>query len=82
MALQPFGPWTLFQFLNPIRSRYGPLDEASALCNTVTYTQNKCTHTSMPKLGFELTTPVFERWKTVHALDRATTVIDIQILLV
>jgi hypothetical protein len=29
----------------------------------------------MPRVGFEPTTPVFEREKTVHALDRATTVI-------
>jgi hypothetical protein len=30
----------------------------------------------MPRVGFELTTPVFERAKTVHALDRAAPVID------
>jgi hypothetical protein len=30
----------------------------------------------MPRVGYEPTTPVFEREKTVHALDRATTVID------
>jgi hypothetical protein len=29
----------------------------------------------MPRLGFEHMTPVFERAKTVHALDRAATVI-------
>jgi hypothetical protein len=29
----------------------------------------------MPQGEFELTTPVFERAKTVHALDYATTVI-------
>jgi hypothetical protein len=28
----------------------------------------------MPRLGFEPMTPVFERTKTVHALDRAATV--------
>jgi hypothetical protein len=27
----------------------------------------------MPRLGFEPTTPVFERAKIVHALDRAAT---------
>jgi hypothetical protein len=26
MALQPFGPCPLFQFLNPLHSRYGSLD--------------------------------------------------------
>jgi hypothetical protein len=30
----------------------------------------------MPGMGFELTIPVFEQAKTVHALDRAATVID------
>jgi hypothetical protein len=29
----------------------------------------------MPPVGFETTIPVFERAKTVHALDRAATVI-------
>jgi hypothetical protein len=29
----------------------------------------------MPRVGFEPTIPVFERTKTVHTLDRATTVI-------
>jgi hypothetical protein len=33
------------------------------------------TQTSMPRLGFEPTIPVFERAKRVHALDRAATVI-------
>jgi hypothetical protein len=31
----------------------------------------------MPPLGFETTTPAFEWAKTVHALDRATTVIGV-----
>jgi hypothetical protein len=30
---------------------------------------------SIPRLGFEPTTPVFEREKTVHALELAATVI-------
>jgi hypothetical protein len=38
-------------------------------------TQNKCTQTSMPQMGFEPTVPMFERAKTVHALDRADIVI-------
>jgi hypothetical protein len=29
----------------------------------------------MPRVGLESTTPVFERAKTVHALDRTATVI-------
>jgi hypothetical protein len=31
-------------------------------------TQNKCTQASMPRVGFEPSTPVFERDKTVDAL--------------
>jgi hypothetical protein len=30
----------------------------------------------MPRVGFEPTIPVFERAKTVHALDHATTVLS------
>jgi hypothetical protein len=41
MALQPFvGPWSLFQFLDPIHSRYDSLDGGSARCKAATYTQN------------------------------------------
>jgi hypothetical protein len=38
-------------------------------------TQNKRTQSSMPRVGFELTIPVFERAKTVHALESAATVV-------
>jgi hypothetical protein len=38
-----------------------------------TQTQNKRTQTTMPQAGFEPTIPVFERAKTVHALDCAAT---------
>jgi hypothetical protein len=44
-----------------------------------TQTQNKRTQTSMPRVGFEPMIPVFERAKTVHALDRAATVIGNQV---
>jgi hypothetical protein len=40
-----------------------------------THLQNKRAQTSMPRVGFELTTPVFERAKKVHASDRAVAVI-------
>jgi hypothetical protein len=40
-----------------------------------TQTKNKRTQTSMHGVGLEPTTPVFERAKMVHALDRAATVI-------
>jgi hypothetical protein len=39
-------------------------------------TQNECKQTSMPREGFEPKTPVFERAKAVHALDRAATAIN------
>jgi hypothetical protein len=42
-----------------------------------TQTQNKRTQTSMPRVGFESTNPLFERAKTVHALDRAATLIGL-----
>jgi hypothetical protein len=40
-----------------------------------TQTQNKSRQTSMPRVWFEPTTPVFERAKTVHASDRAAIVV-------
>jgi hypothetical protein len=50
MALQPFGPWSLFQFLNPMHCRYVSMDGGSALRKAVpthrkTQTQN--THTNI-----------------------------------
>jgi hypothetical protein len=71
--------WPLFQFLilytvgrtpwrviSPSQGRY---------VHMTTQTQNKSTQTSMPRVRFEPTSPVFELAKTVHALDRAATVI-------
>jgi hypothetical protein len=40
-----------------------------------TQKQNKRTQISIPRVGFEPTILVFEREKTVHALERAATVI-------
>jgi hypothetical protein len=37
----------------------------------LTQTQNKHRQISMPRVGYEPRIPVFERAKTVHALDRA-----------
>jgi hypothetical protein len=51
------------------------LDGGSARRKTAIYTQNRRTQTSMLRVVFESTTPVFERAKRVHALDRAATVI-------
>jgi hypothetical protein len=42
-----------------------------------TQTKNKPTQSSMPRVGFESTIPAFERAQTVHALDRAATVIGL-----
>jgi hypothetical protein len=42
-----------------------------------TQTQNKLTQTFIPQVGFEPTIPLFERAKTVHASDRAATVIGL-----
>jgi hypothetical protein len=45
MALQPFvGHWPLFQFLDPILSRYDPLDGGSACRKASTYTQKIIKH--------------------------------------
>jgi hypothetical protein len=80
MALQPFGPWPLFQFLNRIHSRYDSWTGDQPVVRPLpthrtAQTQTKRTQTSMPRVGFEPTIPVFKRAKTVHALDRAVTVI-------
>jgi hypothetical protein len=40
-------------------------------------TQYKSIQTSKPQVGFEPTIPVFERAKTVHALDGATNFLSI-----
>jgi hypothetical protein len=45
--------------------------------HTELHKHNKRTQTFMPRVRYEPTTPVFERAKTVHALDRAVTVISI-----
>jgi hypothetical protein len=74
--------WTLalFQFLNLYTVGRTPWtgDQPVAkplLTHRTTQTQNKGTQTSMPRVGFEPTIPLLERAKTVHALDRAATVI-------
>jgi hypothetical protein len=50
----------------------------SARRKVATYTQNKPTKISLALVGFEPTIPVFERAKTVHALDSAATVIGLE----
>jgi hypothetical protein len=46
----------------------------------ITQTQNKPTQASISRVGIEPTPPVFERAKTIHALDLAATVIGISLL--
>jgi hypothetical protein len=82
MALHPFvEPWPLFQCLELFyrvgRTPWtGDQPVARPLpAHRTAQTQNKRTQTSMLLVGFEPMIPVFERAKTVHALDRAVTVI-------
>jgi FAD synthase len=60
------------------------LDGGSVRRKAATYAQktnqNKRTQTSMPRVGLEPTIPDFERSETVHALDRAATVIGNKII--
>jgi hypothetical protein len=80
MSLQPFGPWPFFQFLNLYtvgRTLWTGDQPATKPLPTHRTTQiwNKRTQTSITRVGFEPTIPVFERAKTFHALDPAATVI-------
>jgi hypothetical protein len=74
------GLGSFFQFLNIYRVGRTPLTEDQLVARPLpthraTQTQNKSTHTCMPRVGFEPTIPVFERVKTVHVLDCSATVI-------
>jgi hypothetical protein len=79
MALQPFvGPWQLLSILILYTVGRTPWMGDQPIARPLpiqrrTQTQNKRTQTSMPQVGFESTTPVFERAKTVHTLDREAT---------
>jgi hypothetical protein len=74
MALQPFaGPWPLFQSLNLHIVGRTPWTGDQPVVRPLsthrrTQTQNKRTKKSMPWVGFETTTPVFERAKTARPL--------------
>jgi hypothetical protein len=70
----PCEPLPLFQFHNLYKVGGTPwtVDQPVARplpTHRTTQTQNKRTQTSMPRVGFEPTIPVFERAKTVHALE-------------
>jgi FAD synthase len=63
-----------------IRQSVGPLERGISpsqgrYLHKATQTQNKRRQTSMSRVGFEPTTPMFERAMTVHALDRAAALI-------
>jgi hypothetical protein len=80
MALQPFGPWPIFQFFNRYTIGTTPWTGDQHVARPLpthrtTQIQNKRTQTSMPRVGFEPTIPVFEWAMTVLALVRAATVI-------
>jgi DNA-binding transcriptional regulator of glucitol operon len=85
MALQPFvGPWPHFQFLNLYAVSRTPWTGDRTVARLLpahgtTQIQNKRTQTSIPRMGFESTTPVLEREKTVHVLDRTANVIGTRI---
>jgi hypothetical protein len=56
------------------------MNGGSALRKAAAYTQNntntdKRIQTSMPQVGFEPTVLVFERAKTVHALDQSCSIV-------
>jgi hypothetical protein len=79
MALQPLWTLAFFHFLNLRSPSVGLLGRGISpsqgrYLHTEKHRQNKSTQTSMPRVGFEPTIPVFERAKTVHASDRAATV--------
>jgi hypothetical protein len=76
----------LFQFLNLYTVGRAPWTGDQLVARPLptyktTQTQNKRTQTSSPRVGFELTIPVFERATPVHALDRAATVIGYSVTL-
>jgi hypothetical protein len=81
----PSGPRPIFQFLNLYTVGRTPWmgDKPVARplpTHRTTQTQKKRTHTCMPRVGFESTILVFERAKTVHALDWAASVIGTKCL--
>jgi hypothetical protein len=75
MALHPFVvPWPLFRFLFLYVVDRTPWTGDHPVAKPLS-TQNKRTQTSILRVRFEPTIPVFEWAKTVHALDSAATVI-------
>jgi hypothetical protein len=79
MVLQLFvGPYTVGR-----HPWTGDQPVARALpTHRTTQTQNKRTQTFMPRVAFEHTISMLERAKTVHAIDRAATMISFSFKLV
>jgi hypothetical protein len=76
----PCGPCPLFQFFNIYIVGRTPWRGDQSVARPLpgrrtTQTQNICTQTAMHRMVFEPQIPVFERSKTIHALDSAVTVI-------
>jgi hypothetical protein len=77
----PFlGPGLFLSFVHICTQTVGLLGPGISLSqgyymHTGQHKQNKHTQTFMPSEGFEPMIPAFQRAKTVHALDRAATVI-------
>lgn len=81
----PSGIWLPFQSLNLNTVGRTPCTGGQPVARPLrthrtTQKQNKGTQTSMRRAGFEPTFPVFEQTKTVHALDRAATLIGTSVL--
>jgi hypothetical protein len=71
------------QFLNPKSVGRTPRTGDQPVARLLlTQTQNKRRHTSMPRVGFKPTSPVFKQAKTVHALDCMATVISISLYMI
>jgi hypothetical protein len=79
MALQSFvGPWPLFSFLIFYTVGKTPWTRDQPITRPIPAHTGQHKHSIKSQAGFEPTIPVFERAKTVHALDRAATVISKQ----
>jgi hypothetical protein len=74
------GPGLFFSFVIIFKQSIEPLGQGISpsqgrYIHTGQHKQNKYTQTSMPWVRFELTIPVFEWARRVHASDRAATMI-------
>jgi hypothetical protein len=76
--------WTLtaFSVSYLIHSRKDSLEGGSARRKAATYTQNKRTQTSMPRVGFDSMAPVCERAKTIAVILHTLNFIIIIIIII